>query len=115
MILGIATSILIVNRCLKATTMQVQYAEVSDIQRSIQRDNAFVDELQEDFISILKLFGNNAYNSYRNFIPVIATSWYYFTTSVSNRQTLGEEYAGILRAVSKLQIPSKLVSIRNLL
>lgn len=86
-------------------------AQVADIQRAFQRDGTFLDGIQEDFGALLKLLGNSTYNSHRKFIPAIATSWYYFTTSLSNRQTLGEEYAGILRIVGENQLPGKLVKV----
>lgn len=86
-----------------------QHAEVADIQRAFQRDDAFVEEMREDFAALLKLFGNATYNAHRKYISLIANSWYYFVTSLSNRQTLGEEYAGILRVVSGNRLPSKLV------
>lgn len=85
-------------------------AQVADVQRAFQRDSAFVDELQDEFAALLKLLGNSTYNAFRKYIPAISTSWYYFTTSVSNRQTLGEEYAGILRVVSGSKIPGRLVN-----
>lgn len=89
--------------------MQVYKADVADIQRSVHRDESFINELQENFTTLLKLLGNETYNSFRKFIPVLASSWYYFATSLSNRQTLGEEYAGIVRVVSGSLMPSKVV------
>lgn len=86
-----------------------QKAEVADIQRALQRDSAFVNDIQEDFAALLKLLGNNTYKTYRKYLPVIANAWYYFATSLSNRQTLGEEYAGIIRIVSGIQLPGKTV------
>lgn len=86
-----------------------QKAEVADIQRALQRDSAFVNDIQEDFAALLKLLGNNTYKTYRKYLPVIANAWYYFTTSLSNRQTLGEEYAGIIRIVSGIHLPGKTV------
>lgn len=86
-----------------------QRAEVADILRALQRDNAFIDASHEDFATLLKFLGNNTYKTYRKYLPVIANSWYYFTTALSNGQTLGEEYAGILRVVLDNQIPGKTV------
>lgn len=80
-------------------TLAGQKAEVADIQRALQRDTAFVEEIQQHFAALLKLLGNNTYKTHRKYLPVIAKTWYYFTTSLSNRQTLGEEYAGILRVI----------------
>lgn len=86
-----------------------QQAAVADILRAIQRDSAFVENVQENFAALLKLLGNNTYKVYRKYLPVIANSWYYFTTSLSNRQTLGEEYAGILRVFLGNQLPGRMV------
>lgn len=91
--------------------MQVRNAEVADIQRSFQRDELFTLELQDNFNALLRLFGNQMYNKFRKFIPAVASAWYYFVTSLSNRQTLGEEYAGIIRVVSRSDIPTKVVSV----
>lgn len=95
--------------------MLTQKAEVADIQRAFQRDTAFIEDVQENFGGLLKLLGNSTYNAYRKYIPMIATTWYYFATSLSNRQTLGEEYAGIIRIVSDNVLPGKLVTYGFLL
>lgn len=90
--------------------MQVYNAQVADIQRSVQRDELFILEFQDNFSALLRLFGNHTYNDLRKYVPAIASSWYYFVTSLSNRQTLGEEYSGIVRVVSSSDIPTKVVS-----
>lgn len=86
-----------------------QKAQVADVQRALQRDNAFIEEAQAHFAALLKLLGNNTYRTYRRYLPAIVNGWYYFTTALSNRQTLGEEYAGILRVVLGNQLPGKSV------
>lgn len=91
--------------------MPRQFAQVADILRSSQRDESFVLELQNTFSSILQQFGNRTFHSYRRYLPAIAESWYYFLTSLTNRQTLGEEYAGILRVISSTQLPGTLLQI----
>lgn len=90
--------------------MAKPFAEVADILRSSQRDEAYVVELESHLNSILRLFSNESYHSVKKFLPNIAAAWYYTLTALSNRQTLGEEYTGILRVNSKGQvIPSRSV------
>lgn len=92
--------------------MPKQFAEVADILRSSQRDEAYVVELESHLNSVLRLFSNETYHSIKKILPNIAACWYFLLTSFSNRQTLGEEYAGILRVNSKEQaVPS--CSVKN--
>lgn len=77
--------------------MIVFNAEVADILRSSQRDETFINELNSQIHSILKLCGTNSYNKYYKYVETVTNIWYYSLTSLSNLQTLGEEYAGILR------------------
>lgn len=90
-----------------------QRALVVDIQRALQHDTAFAERIQEDFAALLKLLGNNAYKTYRKHLPAIANLWYYFTTTLSNRQSLGEEYSGIIRVVLGNQLPGKMVGVKK--
>lgn len=90
--------------------MQVCNAEVADIQICVQRDESFIAELQDNFSAIFRLFGNQVYNGLLKFIPALASSCYYSVTSLSNRQTLGEEYAGIVRVAAKSDKPPQIVS-----
>ncbi|XP_065170784.1 peroxisome biogenesis factor 10-like [Atheta coriaria] len=79
--------------------MSFYKAEISDILRANQRDNDFINELQEYMTDLVKLLtgsGQN-YNKIRQLIPLCTNAWYYLLTSVSNLQTLGEEYTGTIR------------------
>lgn len=75
-------------------------AKVVDIIRSQQRDDTFTDELNVQIDKLMKLFGIKFYNRHRDHVETITRIWYYLLTSGTNLQTLGEEYAGILRVTS---------------
>lgn len=85
-------------------------AKVADVLRSNQRDEEFVEGLQENVAAILKTQGFKTYSKYKKFVPFFTNFWYYYLTSASNLQTLGEEYAGILRVVDHNNITSTYVS-----
>lgn len=89
--------------------MNFYKAEVVDILRCSQRDDAFVTTLKEDIFSILKLFGFVDYGRIRKIVPLLAKAWYYYFTSLNNLQTLGEEYSGTLRFTNQNKIPNKLL------
>lgn len=89
--------------------MKFNSADVTNIIQASQRDEAFVEELQEYLTSLVKCFGQNNYNQIRKLLPCLTTAWYYLMTSLSNLQTLGEEYAGLIRLGSNNKIPAKYV------
>lgn len=77
--------------------MKLHDARVADVVLSSQRDEAFIADLQNDISLILKLIGPRNYNRLRGFLPSFSSLWYYIFTSLSNLQTLGEEYTGTIR------------------
>ncbi|KRT79105.1 zinc finger protein [Oryctes borbonicus] len=87
--------------------MQVYPAGVTNIIQSIQRDDLFIEELQEYLTTTAKCLGQKNYNRLRKYLPHLTSAWYYSLTSLSNLLTLGEEYAGIIRFGSDNSIPSK--------
>lgn len=89
--------------------MPFYYAKVADIVRSSQRDELFIESLYQDILSICKTLSIKNFIYLRKVIPIVASSWYYFLTSFDNLQTLGEEYAGILRVDRNKNLPNKLV------
>ncbi|KAF2901032.1 hypothetical protein ILUMI_05172 [Ignelater luminosus] len=91
--------------------MPFYYAKVADIVRSSQRDELFIESLYQDILSICKTLNIKNFIYLRKVIPIIASSWYYFLTSFDNLQTLGEEYAGILRLDRDKKLPNKLLHI----
>lgn len=77
--------------------MEVYPAKQADVVRCSQRDELFVQQLENDFSYILRLLSAKYVHSLRALPPVAANVFYYGLTSTSKLQTLGEEYAGILR------------------
>lgn len=84
-------------------------ANVADILRCSQRDEQFVTELEEHVQNLLQLTGTRNLNELRRSVPVIAKIWYYLVTSLSNLQTLGEEYTGTIRVTGNNRLPTKFV------
>lgn len=93
--------------------MQFYRANVADVLRLSQRDEAFLQEIEEKLHAFFTLIGSRNSHKVAKNIPLLARIWYYFITSVGNLQTLGEEYTGTIRLDRNNKIPSKLV--RNLL
>ncbi|KAF7272774.1 hypothetical protein GWI33_014483 [Rhynchophorus ferrugineus] len=91
--------------------MQFYKAQIADILRCNQRDEAFISDLESQLHSFLKYINSRSYHRIRQSIPLIANVWYYYMTSLSNLQTLGEEYAGIIRITKNNKIPSTLIQI----
>lgn len=92
--------------------MKFYKAKVADVLRASQRDEEFINTLQDDLREVFKLFASpQEFNRRKNVIPYVAAAWYYFLTSASNLQTLGEEYAGILRLDRNSKIASKLLQL----
>jgi len=87
--------------------MNFYEANVADILRCHQRDGAAVSDLESQLHSFLKQLGSRTYHKIRKLVPGIANAWYYSMTSLSNLQTLGEEYTGTIR-LSEQKISSKL-------
>lgn len=89
--------------------MKFYKANVADVLRLSQRDEAFVQDNEEKLRALLKLIRpRNSHNSSKD-IPILATIWYYCMTSLGNLQTLGEEYTGTIRVDRNNKIPSKMV------
>lgn len=89
--------------------MKLYPAKQADIVRCAQRDELFVQQLENDFSYVLRLLGTKYLQHFRSLPAVAANLFYYGLTSASNLQTLGEEYAGILRVTSDNKMPNKLV------
>lgn len=91
--------------------MKIYKANVADILRSTQRDDLFISDLEQNMHTFLKLMGTRNYHKLNTTVPVVANIWYYFMTSLSKIQTLGEEYTGTIRVNNKNQIPHKSVRL----
>lgn len=86
-------------------TVKFYRAGVANIIQGDQRDESFIEELQQYLISAVKCFGQRNYNRVKQYVPLAATTWYYSLTSLSNLLTLGEEYAGTIRLGQNNKIP----------
>lgn len=84
-------------------------ANVVDVLRLSQRDEAFLRDTEENLQAFIKLIGTRNVHRLSKNVPILARIWYYFITSVGNLQTLGEEYTGTIRLDINNKIPSKLV------
>lgn len=89
--------------------MEFYKANVVDVLRLSQRDEAFLRDTEENLQAFLKLIGSRNPHKISKNIPLLASLWYYFITSVGNLQTLGEEYTGTIRLDKNKKIPSKMV------
>lgn len=89
--------------------MKFYKANVADVLRLTQRDESFLRDTEENLQAFSKLIhSRNAHKISKN-IPIVASIWYYFLTTLGNLQTLGEEYTGTIRLDNNNKIPSKLV------
>lgn len=89
--------------------MKLYGANVVDVLRLSQRDEAFLRDTEENLQAFFKLLGTRNFHKISKNVPYLANIWYYFITSVGNLQTLGEEYTGTIRLDSNNKVPSKLV------
>lgn len=93
--------------------MKVIDAKQVDIVRCAQQDEFYIQNIQDTFSYLLSYIPGRRYNRFKKDLPLrLADTFYYLLTTASNSQTLGEEYAGILRLTSNNQLPSKLVRIQ---
>ncbi|KAL1492239.1 hypothetical protein ABEB36_012720 [Hypothenemus hampei] len=81
-------------------------ADVTDILRCNQRDQAFVSDLEGQLHSFFKHLNTRTYLKIQKSIPFVANAWYYYMTSLKNLQTLGEEYTGTIRLINGKTTPS---------
>lgn len=88
--------------------MNFQNAGVADILRLNQKDEQFLERYNNAFVEFLRLTTNLNLNKIRKYASYLSQSCYYFLTSLSNLQTLGEEYTSLIRYnKSSNNIPSK--------
>lgn len=89
--------------------MKFYNANIADVLRLSQRDEAFLHDTEENLQAFFKLLGpRNSHKLSKN-VATLASIWYYFMTSLGNLQTLGEEYSGTIRLDTGNKIPTKLV------
>lgn len=79
--------------------MKLQNASVVDIIRSSQKDEEFTDLYKNALFEIVTLSGKNNRSKLTKAVHPLVILLYYYLTSFSKLQTLGEEYTGILRFI----------------
>lgn len=90
------------------SSAQLRYANQLEIIRSEEKDRYMISQLSQQLDELYtKLFGLNHFHIYQSYLHRLSEFLYYLTTSLSNRQTIGEEYVCLIQYdPNKKQIPS---------
>ncbi|UJR30459.1 hypothetical protein I4U23_017992 [Adineta vaga] len=90
------------------STAQLRYANQLEIIRSEEKDRYMISQLSQQLDELYtKLFGLNNFHIYQSYSHRLSELLYYLTTTLSNRQTIGEEYVCLIQYdPNKKQIPS---------
>lgn len=86
----------------------LRFANQLEIIRSEEKDRYIISQLSQQFDELYrKIFGLNHFHIYQPFLHRLSQLIYYFTTTLANRQTIGEEYVCLIQYDAKQrQIPS---------
>ncbi len=104
----------IASYCILAAIMASQHerAGFPEILRSTQKDQSFINDLDGQVSSVvLKILGPRSWLTWKQWIEASTRFAFYALTTLSDFQTLGEEYTGILQidsSSSRLKLPSTL-------
>ncbi|CAF1019321.1 unnamed protein product [Adineta steineri] len=92
------------------STAELRYANQLEIIRSEEKDRYMISQLSKQLDELYtKLFGLNNFHIYQTYSHRLSEFLYYLTTTLSNRQTIGEEYICLIQYnPHKRQIPSLL-------
>lgn len=87
---------------------QLRYANQLEIIRSEEKDHYMISQLSQQLDELYtKLFGLNNFHIYQPYLHRLSEFLYYLTTTLSNRQTIGEEYVCLIQYDSNTKkIPS---------
>eukprot|EP00088_Acartia_fossae_P039364 TRINITY_DN40976_c0_g1_i3.p1 TRINITY_DN40976_c0_g1~~TRINITY_DN40976_c0_g1_i3.p1 ORF type:complete len:278 (-),score=-4.38 TRINITY_DN40976_c0_g1_i3:116-949(-) len=81
---------------------------IGEILRATQKDEESIDRLRSSVSSLgLDLFGARSWIHKEKWVDSYVKFGYYCLTTLSDFQTLGEEYTGLVQCTSDLQLPSK--------
>ncbi|KAJ1531712.1 hypothetical protein ONE63_000379 [Megalurothrips usitatus] len=102
---------------MKLKMRTLEPAGTAEVLRAAQRDELMVEKIHQEASDILlKAAGNRVWMKYHGFLPILSKLIYSTVTTLSDIQTLGEEYTGIIQINSKLkQLPSKKIRLLALL
>ncbi|CAF2523738.1 unnamed protein product [Rotaria sp. Silwood2] len=90
------------------STAELRYANQFEIIRSEEKDRYMISQLSQQLDELYtKLFGLNNFHIYQSYTHRLSEFLYYLTTTLSNRQTIGEEYVCLIQYDPiKKRIPS---------
>ena len=79
-------------------TGQLRYANQLEIIRSEEKDHYMISQLSQKLDELYtKLFGLTNFHIYQPYLRHLSEFLYYLTTTLSNRQTIGEEYVCLIQ------------------
>jgi len=91
---------------------KIQPAGPGEILRAVQKDESYLNRIQQDVSSLgLDLFGPQIWIKYKSLSEPTVRFLYYAITTLSDFQTLGEEYTGLIQVTSRNRIPSKVTRL----
>lgn len=80
------------------STGQLRYANQLEIIRSEEKDHYMITLLSQQLDELYtKLFGLNNFHIYQPYLHRLSEFFYYLTTTLTNRQTIGEEYVCLIQ------------------
>ena len=87
---------------------ELRYANQLEIIRSEEKDHYLISQLSQQLDELYtKLFGLSQFHIYQPYLQRFSEFLYYLTTTLSNRQTIGEEYVCLIQYdPNKKRIPS---------
>eukprot|EP00092_Neocalanus_flemingeri_P026155 GFUD01028346.1.p1 GENE.GFUD01028346.1~~GFUD01028346.1.p1 ORF type:complete len:298 (-),score=38.42 GFUD01028346.1:65-958(-) len=91
----------------------IKPAGPGEILRSVQKDESYLTKLYQSISSLgLEIFGPQIWIKYKSLCEPATRFLYYSVTTLSDYQTLGEEYTGLIQVQHrKTQLPSKLMRL----
>ena len=91
----------------------IEPAGPGEILRSVQKDESYLNSLHQNISSLgLEIFGPQTWIKYKALCEPATRFLYYSVTTLSNLQTLGEEYTGLIQVdLGKNRLPSKFMRL----
>ena len=90
------------------SSAQLRYANQLEIIRSEEKDRYMISQLSQQLDQLYtKVFGLNHFHVYQPYLHRLSEWLYYCTTTLSSRQTIGEEYVCLIQYDrSSKQVPT---------
>ena len=84
-----------------------------EILRAVQKDESYINKMHQSISSLgLEIFGPQTWIKYKSLCEPATRFLYYAVTTLSDYQTLGEEYTGLIQVVHrKNKLPSKFMRL----